>query len=359
MACCSAPLAQLILFRNIACFVTFYLHLVDRDVAQIRDVGFLNVVAQHVVDESFHDFVRLAFRVHVLVSPYRVGTGFHVVGRSVYAVKLDRFDGIVQVGESQVADGSGSFADKLLDRAGGILLNVAGKVFGCRSKSVFLERLARSGAGWTVDDDDFLVFAAGVFPVRDFAGEDVDQLLLRQVVDADFLVHDRCHGYNCDLMINQLLSFRCIGIFEFLAGEDVGVADIGLAFGYLRQAGAAAAALDLNRDAGIFGVGHEFLGHLLNQRLHSRRACCQDGTAELGAACCIVRAVVVCFASAGCQRQRKHHRHQDQHRFLHFVLNPLPRTKFVLPHKTYCTSALLKGYLRFVKAIVKLNRRTL
>ena len=76
----------------------------------------------------------------------------------------------------------------------------------------------------------------------------------RQVVDRYAFVNDCSHGYDRYLVVNQFFCFVGVRIDEFLFREDVGVADVSLSCFDLRQAGAAAAALYLNRDAAVFGI---------------------------------------------------------------------------------------------------------
>ena len=71
-----------------------------------------------------------------------------------------------------------------------------------------------------MDQRDRLVIAADFLPVRDFARQDVDGLLLREVVDLVGLVDDEDERLNDDLVVDE--SF----VFVLVRQVDIRVTDL-------------------------------------------------------------------------------------------------------------------------------------
>ncbi|MNN72686.1 hypothetical protein D3C81_1887460 [compost metagenome] len=122
-----------------------------------------------------------------------------------------------------------------------------------------------------------LICTAYIFPVRNFASENVNQLLLSQAVYACIRIRYSCDSNNRYLMVNQCFCFFCIGIFQLFFCKYIGVTDIHLFLSNLCQSGAASSALNLNVNA-VISV-HEAFCYLLNKRLQCCRTRSQNRSA--------------------------------------------------------------------------------
>ena len=234
----------------------------------------LDVIGEHVLEESLGGVIGILGAVHVLGGPNREGVVEDVLARGLHAADLDGGElGIIEVGEVDVGDGVVGGAHQGLHVPRGLVLLGLGGLVGVLllAEDGGLEGGTGAGALLAVDDDDLGVLAADLAPIGDGATEDALELLEGQVIDGDVLGDDRAHAHDGDLVVDELGGG--IGV-ELGLGEDIGVADGHGAGGHGGEACAGAVA-----GAGDDAVGvlvHELLGRSLDEGLEGGGAVVGD-----------------------------------------------------------------------------------
>ena len=128
------------------------------------------------------------------------------------------------IGKSQVSDRAIRVLKRFLELRGVVVLHrLTG--FLCSAKRILVEGCAGSGSLRAKDKRDVLIRASDILPVGCLSGEDRDELVRCQALDAavcHILGDNDCHADCADLMVNQLC---CLVFIELLLSEYVRIAD--------------------------------------------------------------------------------------------------------------------------------------
>ena len=185
------------------------------------------------------------------------------------------------------------------------------------SQCQFREESTGAGGGRTGDKDDRFIRAAYLFPVGDFGGEDILQLLGGQALHfvSDIFIDDGSDSHGADLMVYEAFGFFSR---QLLFSRYIGIADVDRAFSDLLQTGTGAACIQCQGYFRILAL------ELSSRILYERKQCGRTGRSDLtshlrtGSSTALCRLTV--SAAACCCDQSGRSQCQCHHFFeFHFV----------------------------------------